>query len=69
MREQKMCTDVVYLLEKDQLLFGKLERWCTGGAEDYMSSKLVFDSPYVSVWKSKRAIIVYMNLAYIKRVQ
>lgn len=34
-----------------------------------MSSKLVFDSPYVSVRKSRRAVVVYMNLAYIKIVR
>ena len=29
------------------------ECWCAGGGQDYMSSKLVIDSLYVSVQKSK----------------
>lgn len=47
------------------MLFGKLESVGMLGGQDYMSSKLVIDSLYVSVQKSKRAVVVYMNLVYI----
>jgi hypothetical protein len=66
----KRCAQMLYICwRRTSCCLGSWRVWCTGGAEDYMSSKLVFDSPYVSVRKSKRAVVVYMNLAYIKIVQ